>query len=73
MARLQDEVAELDERAEDLANCDKHLDLYTRHLMRKALSSTITIEYLEQLKVNLRRVHIIIDYKQKVYFAPGLL
>jgi hypothetical protein len=63
---IADQLAELEERAEDLASCEKHLDLYTRHLLRKALSSTITIEFLEQLKVNPSRVHLIIDYKQKV-------
>ena len=63
---IADQLAELDERSEDLASCEKNLDLYTRHLLRKALSSTITIDLLEQLKSNLTRVHLIIDYKQKI-------
>lgn len=65
-ANIADQLAELDERSEDLASCAKNLDLYTRHLLRKALSSTITIELLEELKSNLTRVHLIIDYKQKI-------
>jgi hypothetical protein len=64
--RIADNIAELDERTEDLDRYDRHLDLYIRHLLRKALSSTITLEFLEQLKVAPNRVHLIIDYKQKV-------
>ena len=63
---LADSIAELDERAEELASCEKHLDLYVRHLLRKALSSSITIEMLEMVKANPKRVHLIFDYKQKV-------
>ena len=64
--RLADILAELDEHEEQLAICDNHADLYCRHLLRKALSSTITIELLELLKMNSRRMHLIVDYKQKV-------
>ena len=61
-----DHLAEFDERMEELAGCEKHLNLYLRHLQRKALSSTITTECLEWLKSNPRQCHMIIDYKQKV-------
>ena len=64
--RLADMLAELDEREEELVSCENHTDLYCRHLLRKALSSTITIELLEALKTNSRRIHLIVDYKQKV-------
>eukprot|EP00966_Prymnesium_polylepis_P113396 2621928-Prymnesium_polylepis.1 len=63
---IEDQLAELDERVEELAGCVKHLDLYARHLLRKALSSMITIDLLEQLKGAPARVHLIVDYKQKV-------
>ena len=59
-------VAELDERAEELKDIGKHLDLYVRHLLRKALSHTITPSCLEELKTHLTRMHIIVDYKSKV-------
>jgi hypothetical protein len=64
--KLDDALAELDEREEELALCDNHLDLYCRHLLRKALSSTVTFELLEELKRDSTRVHLIADYKQKV-------
>ena len=64
--RVADLLAELDERDEELASCDNHADLYCRHLLRKALSSTITIEMLEALKANSKRIHLIVDYKQKI-------
>ena len=60
-----DLAAELDERAEELQGCAKNLDLYVRHLMRKALSHTITPSLLDTLKTNPKRMHIIVDYKQK--------
>ena len=60
-----DALAELNERAEELQGCGKHLDLYTRHLMRKALSHTITPKLLDALKERPTRVHLIADYKAK--------
>jgi hypothetical protein len=60
-----DLAAELDERAEELQGCANNLDLYVRHLMRKALSHTITPSLLDTLKTNPKRMHIIVDYKQK--------
>ena len=59
-------VAELNERAEELLACGRHLDLYVRHLVRKALSHTITPTLLERLKERPTAMHIIVDYKQKV-------
>ena len=63
---LEDALAELDEREEELALCENHIDLYSRHLLRKALSSTITRGLLEELKGDSTRVHLVSDYKQKV-------
>ena len=65
----EEAVAELNERAEELVAIGRHLDLYTRHLLRKALSHSITPAMLEQLKSNPARIHFIADYKQKV--LPG--
>ena len=64
----EDELEALDERAEELAAVERHLDLYTRHLLRKGLSNMITPELLEGIKTQ-RRVLLICDYKQKV--LPG--
>ena len=47
----------------------KNLDLYVRHLMRKALSSSITPALIERLKRDPSRVLLIVDYKAKV--LPG--
>ena len=46
----EDALEVLDERAEELAAIERHLDLYARHLLRKALSNTITPELLEGIK-----------------------
>ena len=59
-------VAELNERAEELLACGRHLDLYVRHMLRKALSHTITPSLLNALKGRLMTMHMIVDYKQKV-------
>ena len=63
--RDADLVAELNERAEELQGCARHLDLYVRHMLRKALSHTITPTLLADLKANPERVHAIADYKAK--------
>ena len=51
---------------EDLQACARNLDLYARHLLRKALSHTITPSLLEALKTTPTAMHMIVDYKQKV-------
>ena len=61
-----DLVAELNERAEELQACARHLDLYVRHMLRKALSHTITPSLLDALKGRPTGMHMIVDYKQKV-------
>ena len=61
-----DLVAELNERAEELQACARHLDLYVRHMLRKALSHTITPSLLDALKGRPTGMHVIVDYKQKV-------
>ena len=66
-----DVVAELNERAEELQGYAKHLDLYVRHMLRKALSHTITPKLLDELKENLRRVHLIADYIYKAKPLPA--
>ena len=58
-----DALAGLNERAEELQGCAKHLDLYVRHMMRKALSHMITPKLLDALKENPTRMHLIADYK----------
>ena len=55
--QLSDMLAELDERGEELTSCENHTDLYTRHLLRKALSSTITIEFLKVVQGQGWRIH----------------
>ena len=40
--------------------------LYVRHLLRKALSSQITPLLLKLLQCNPNRMHVIVDYKQKI-------
>ena len=57
--------AELDIMTEDLALIEQQLELYVQHLVRKALSSTITPRCLEALPSHLTRMHLIFDYKQK--------
>lgn len=64
-ASCADAAAELNERSEELQGCAKHLDLYVRHLMRKALSHTITPKLLDALKERPARAHLIADYKAK--------
>ena len=64
----EDELEALDERAEELALIERHLDLYTRHLLRKALSNMITPQLLEKCKTQ-NRMLLIADYKQKI--LPG--
>jgi hypothetical protein len=59
-------VAGLNERAEELLACGRHLDLYVRHMLRKALSHTITPALLDELKGSPHAMHMIVDYKQKV-------
>ena len=59
-------VAELNERTEELLACGRHLDLYVRHMLRKALSHTITPSLLDALKEDPTAMHMIVDYKQKV-------
>ena len=44
----------LDVADEDLSRIEQSLELYVQHLLRKALSSTITVELLEQLKILLK-------------------
>ena len=55
----------LDIADEDLSRVEHSLELYVQHLLRKALSSSITPRALEALHVHRQRCHIIIDYKQK--------
>ena len=50
---------------EDLSRIEHTIELYTQHLLRKALSSSITPRALEALKANPTRCHGIVDYKQK--------
>ena len=57
--------AMLDAADEDLSRIEHSLELYVQHLLRKALSSSITPRALEALKANPRRCHLIVDYKQK--------
>ena len=61
-----DLVEELNERSEELLACAKHLDQYVRHMLRKALSHTITPALLDELKTKPTATHMIVDYKQKV-------
>ena len=57
--------AMLDVADEDLSRIEHSLELYVQHLLRKALSSTITPRALEALKENPTRCHLIVDYKMK--------
>jgi hypothetical protein len=57
--------AMLDIADEDLSRVEHHLELYTQHLLRKALSSSITPRALQALHTHPTRVHLIVDYKQK--------
>ena len=57
--------AMLEAAEEDLARVEHALELYVQHLLRKALSSSITPRALETLKANPTRCHLIVDYKQK--------
>ena len=50
---------------EDLARFEQSLTLYVQHLLRKALSSSITSSALEALHSRPNRCHLIVDYKQK--------
>ena len=64
------DLSELEERLFEVALCEKNLDLYVRHLMRKALSSTITSTLIDQyLKGDPSCMLLISDYKAKV--LPG--
>ena len=50
---------------EDLSRIEHSLELYVQHLMRKALSSSITPTALKALRDHPTRCHGIVDYKQK--------
>ena len=63
------ELELLEEHLYELTLIKKNLDLYVRHLMRKALSSSITPALIERLKRDPSRVLLIVDYKAKV--LPG--
>ena len=49
--RAEDQLAYLDEQLEELAKIETNLDLYVRHLLRKAQSSAISSKILDGLKV----------------------
>jgi hypothetical protein len=55
----------LDIAEEDMSRIEHSLELYVQHLMRKALSSSITPGCLDALRTHPKRVHIIVDYKMK--------
>eukprot|EP00966_Prymnesium_polylepis_P230555 5335063-Prymnesium_polylepis.1 len=57
--------AMLDAADEDLSRVEHSLELYVQHLLRKALSSSITPRALEALHSRPNRCHLIVDYKQK--------
>ena len=50
---------------EDLSRFEQSLELFVQHLLRKALSSSITPRALEALHTRPTRCHLIVDYKQK--------
>ena len=57
--------AMLDVADEDLSRFEHSLELYVQHLLRKALSSSITPRALKSVEKFLTRCHLIVDYKQK--------
>jgi hypothetical protein len=63
--RAEDQLAYLDQHLEELAKLETNLDLYVRHLVRKAQSSAISSKLLEELKVKPKRFMLIVDYKAK--------
>ena len=65
VSHVEDQLAYLDEQLEELGKVETNLDLYVRHLIRKAQSSAISSKLLEGLKLNLTRFVLIVDYKAK--------